>query len=190
MKRLRNNLATEPFINRRVPVAVAASLIGLAFLATVLSAALFGLRGGKYRSQRNTLSEQRAKLEKLGRELNEEQQLLKGQAVAVYASEGGFMSGVLAQKRFDWIAMLDKVESIKPYGARFTDVSPQHDDKVGWKINIKGEANSRDEILKLEANLFASPCFKEPRLIREGRQPNGSTLQFEATAVYLPEAKT
>ena len=190
MKRLRSNLATEPFINRRIPIIVAASLIGLALLATAISATLFGLRGGKYRSQRNTLSEQRLKLEKLGREVSEEQQLLKGQAVAVYASEGGFMSGVLDRKRFDWIAMLDKVESIKPYGARFTDVSPQHDDKAGWRINIKGEANSRDEILKLESNLFASPWFKEPRLVREGRQPNASTLQFEATAIYLPEAKT
>jgi Tfp pilus assembly protein PilN len=189
VKRLHSNLATEPFINRRVPVAVAASLIGLALLATVVSVALFGLRGGEYRSQRKTLEEQRLKLDKINRELSEEKRLLQGPAVATYASEGGFMAQVLDHKRFDWIALLDRVEAIKPYGARFTDVSPQRDEKTGWTIRLKGEANNRDEILKLEANLFASPFFQEPRLLREGRQTNSQTLQFEVSAAYLPEAK-
>jgi len=189
VKRLRNNLATEPFINRRIPVAVAASLFGLALLATVANGALFALRGAKYRSQRQTLAEQRLKLEKLNRELSEEKRLLEGPAVAVYASEGGFMAQVLERKRFDWIALLDRVETIKPYGARLTDVSPQRDEKTGWSLRLRGEANNRDEILKFEANLFSSPYFQEPRLIREGRQPNGTTIQYEISAVYLPEAK-
>ncbi len=189
MKRLHSNLATEPFINRRIPVAIAASLLGLALLATFVSVALFGLRGGKYRSQRKTLAEQRLKLDKINRELSEEKRLLQGPAVATYASEGGFMARVLDHKRVDWIALLDRVEAIKPYGARFTDVSPQRDEKTGWTIRLKGEANYRDEILKLEANLFSSPFFQEPRLVREGRQTNSPTLQFEVAAAYLPEAK-
>ncbi len=189
VKRLRGNLATEPFINRRIPVSVVSSLLGLALLATVANVVLFAVRGGRYRSQRQTLAEQNAKLEKLNRDLAEEKRLLEGPAVAIYASEGGFMEKVLKRKRFDWTALLDSIESVKPYGARLMDVAPQWDEKTGWSLRLRGEANNMDEILKFEGNLFSSPRFKESRLMREGRQPNGATIQYEISAVYLPEAK-
>ncbi len=187
MRRITANVASEPFLNRKVPLAVAGSLAGLALLATALNLTIFLVRGGQYRAHRATLRGQQEKLQTLNRRLSDQKKLLEGPEVERYASEAGFIRWVLDGKRFSWTVFLDEVEKVKPYGVMVTDLSPRLDPEGRVLVSLRGVANPRDEVLKFENNLFASHCFRGAELTSENKDStNAAWTRFDLTFEYLP----
>lgn len=187
MSRLSANVATAPFINRRVPLAVAGGLGALALLATGLNLTLFVLRGGQYRAQRAVLQGQERKLQELNRQLAAQKKLLEGPEVGLYAAEASFMRGVLDGKRFSWTGFLEHVEGVKPYGVMVVDLTPRADTDGRIMVTLRGVASPRAEILKFEDNLFRSPNFKGAELASEEKDStNTAWTHFQLTFEYMP----
>lgn len=189
MRRIESNLASQPFLNRRVPVAVATSLVGLALLGTALNIGLFVLRGGEYRRHQAQRKAQQERLKSLERDLERENRLLEGREVDEYASESAFILGVLERRRFAWTTLLDHLEDEKPFGVMLNDLAMVETPGGRISIKIRGTANARGEMLKLEDNLLRSPRFEDPRLESEERDPANPWTRFSLSVEYLqPEA--
>jgi len=186
VRRIDSNLASEPFLNRRIPLLVAGVLAALALAATALNLVLFVVRGGEYRSHHAKRGEQQTRLGELEKELAQAKKLLEGKEVDQYAAEAGFVADLMERRRFSWTLFLDRVEDVKPYGVMVTDLTPSPTRDGGVEVRIRGVANVREEILKLEQNLLDCPYFRNPKLESEERDRNGPLTKFALSAEYLP----
>lgn len=184
VRRLSNNLAGEPFLNRRIPVVVAGALVCLALGATVANLLLFVLRGGEYRQYRAERAAQQERLKALAEQLRDQRRLLEGREVEDYVQMALLLQPILQSKRFSWNVFLEHLEAVKPYGVLFTDVSPRARKEGGLEVRLRGSANDRQEVLTLERNLLASPAFQSPQLEQEGQEGTSPLFQFTLTVVY------
>ena len=114
--------------------------------------------------------------------------VLKGAGVDEFAGEADFVASMLASKRFSWLGFLGDMERIKPYGVMFVSIGPSFTKDGTIRLNLRGVANQRDEILKLETNLFNDPAFRDPKLASETRDTANPWTTFQLTCVYVPEA--
>ncbi len=188
MKRLSVNLASAPFVNRVVPVAAISAILGAAVLFTLFNLISFVLLGSEYRTSRKVLKEQGQRLEALKKDMAEKEKILQSGSVASLSDEAKFVAHLLDAKRFSWTKFLADVENIKPYGVMFQAISPSVTPEGAIVLNLRGQANPRSEMLKLEQNLFSSPLFREVQLSNEQRQPGNPLTDFSITCTYFPEA--
>ncbi len=189
MKRLSVNLASEPFVNRAVPLAAVSAALGAALLLTVFNLGSFVVLGREYRAQREELKGQETRLKDLGKDMAEKEKTLQSGAVASFAEEATYVSGLLQDKRFSWITFLHDLESVKAFGVQLQNVSPRITKDGLVQVNLRGMANPRSEMLKFEMNLFASPRFKEVQITNEQRDPGSPLTNFSITCVYVPEVR-
>ena len=189
MRRLGINLATTPFVNRFVPASVLAALGGAALLLTVLNIGSFIVLGREYRSDRAMVQKQAQRLENLQKDLQAKQRVLDSAGVATFSQEVQFISEILKAKRFSWTNFLGDVERIKPFGLMFESVSPAISSSGVITVSFKGVANAREELIKLESNLFNDNSFTEVKLLNETRDSANSWIHFQLSCQYLPEAR-
>lgn len=188
MKRLSVNLATAPFVNRVAPVVAISAILGAALLLTLFNLTSFVLLGTEYRTARNVLKEQGQRLDALKKDMAEKEKILQSGSVTSLSEEAKFVARLLETKRFSWTRFLADVENIKPYGVMFQAVTPSVTPEGAVALNLRGQANPRSEMLKLEQNLFSSALFREVQLSSEQRQPGNPLTDFSITCIYLPEA--
>ncbi len=188
MKRLWMNFAEAPFVNRALPLSLLALVTGTAVLFTLFNAVTFLLVGSEFRTERKTLEAQRRRLQALEAQEAEKKRLLEGGNVAVLAAEARFLEQVLDAKRFDWPRLLRDLERIKPYGVMLESVTPRIGKGGAVAIQLRGVANPRAELLKLEENLFSDPRFQDVKLEGEQKETGSPWTRFTLTCTYLPEA--
>lgn len=188
MKRLAINLASSPFINRVVPLAVLGGVGGAAVILTILNLGSFWVLGREYRTQQAMQKKQEQRLATLEKDTAAKQKVLESAGVATFAQEAKFVERVLQAKRFSWIRLLEDLEKVKSFGTMFTNVTPTigPDGRIG--ISLNGVANPRAEMLKLEGNLFADPHFRNVILTSEQQEQGTPMTHFQLTCEYLPEA--
>ncbi len=188
MRRLSINLASTPFINRVIPLAVLGGVGGVAVLLTLLNLGSFIILGREYRIQQATLKKQEQRLATLEKDTAEKQKILESAGVATFSHEVQFVDRVLQAKRFSWIRMLEDLERVKAYGTMFTTVTPSLGQDGRITITVNGVANPRGEMLKLESNFFADPSFRNVVLSNEQKESGTPMVHFQITCEYLPEA--
>ncbi len=188
MKRLNVNMASSPFINRAVLSAILSTVLGAVLLFTALNVASFSILGRSYRKEKGILRAQEARLSTLKREITGEKKLLTGGETASLSKESGFLAGVLAAKRFSWTHFLDDLERVKPYGVMFVSVSPQSTKESTVKVNLRGVANPRKELLELENNFFNDSAFRNAEVTAESKNEGNPWTTFQISVEYLPEA--
>lgn len=188
MKRLPVNLATTPFVNKVLPLSALAAAWGIALILTVLNLGSFLLLGREYRNERALLAKQEQRIESVQKDLASKQKILDSSGVATLARQAEFTDELLKAKRFSWIKFLGDMEEVKAYGVRFTAVVPSvgSDGTVG--LNLKGVANPRSELSKLENNLLKDPRFTEVKLTQEQKDSGSPMVNFTITCTYHPEA--
>lgn len=190
MKPVTMNLAQQPFLNRRVPLLVGGALLGLALAATAVNVALFFLRGREYRALQVEQKSQQARVIELESALATDRARLEGSEASRYAEEARFVETLFARKRFSWTGMLNHLESVKPFGVMFSEVGPKVDDSGTVELRLRGSANHREEMLKLEQNLLQDPHFRDPQLTDEKPAQGGGPLtEFQLTVTYLPQGR-
>jgi|WetSurMetagenome_2_1015567.scaffolds.fasta_scaffold96472_2 type IV pilus assembly protein PilN len=187
MKRLSVNLATVPFVNRALPLGALATVGGAAAILTIFNLVSFIILGGEYRSQRQVLKHQEERIATLEKDLSQKRSVLQSGSVATFSGEALFISELLAKKRFSWVTFLRDLERVKAYGTSFQAVSPQVDGSGVIRVSIRGQANPRAELMKLEQNMFGDPHFKEVQLAGEQKDASGPIVTFSISCVYLPE---
>lgn len=184
VRRLTNNLAAEPFLNRRVPVAVALALAGLAVAATAANLLLFVVRGGEYRQYRAERAAQQERMAQLAQELKDQARVLEGREVSDYVAGARFAQALLEEKRFSWNRFLEDLEDAKPFGVMYSDIAPRGTSDGTLEVRLRGAANSREEVLALEQNLLESPAFRSPQLDSEEKDQGGTLTRFSITVRY------
>lgn len=189
MKTISSNLASKPFLNRRVPLLICAVLAALALLATVTNLALFVIRGKEYRELKAEGKAQQTRVKELEEALRADQVRLEGKEAAQYWEEARFAETLFVRKRFSWTMLLNRLESVKPFGVSFSEISPRMDDAGAVELRLRGSATQREEMLKLEQNLLGDAHFMDPKLTDEKPAQGGSPLtEFQITVTYLAAA--
>lgn len=186
MRRLSVNLATVPFANRALPLGVLSAVGGAAAILMIFNLVSFVILGGEYRSQRAVLKHQQERLANLEKDLQQKRSVLQSASAATFSGEALFVSELLAKKRFSWVQLLKDLEKVKAYGTAFQSVSPQVDTAGVILVSIRGQANPRSELMKLEQNMFSDPHFREVQLAGEQRDGTGPVVNFNISCVYLP----
>lgn len=187
MPRLHVNFASDPFINRVVPLAAIALFAFVALAMTATNLTLFAVFGGEYRTLRSKTTQQQARLVKLTTEVQSRKTEISSPAVATFMGEAAFLDGVLRAKAFSWSLFLARLEEAKAYGVMLQTVNPKvnSDGRIG--VSLRGVANPREELLKYENNLFRSNFFRNVTLRGEQKDPSNPWVQFDITADYDPE---
>lgn len=188
MKRLNVNLASAPFVNRYVLSGTLGLIVVAALVLTTVNAVSFYVLGRSYRAERKTLNNQEVTLSKLNREIAEKKAMLAGGKASALSGETQFIGRVLAAKRFSWITFLGDLERVKPYGVMFLSVSPSFTKEGTIVVSLGGVGNKRDQLLKLESNLFSDSVFRKVRLSQEQKKEGSPWTTFHISVEYIPEA--
>ncbi|MEW5765483.1 MAG: hypothetical protein ACOYXN_12790 [Acidobacteriota bacterium] len=188
MRRVWMNFADVPFFNRTIPAALALLVAGAAVILTLFNLATFFVVGREFRSERKILLHQRQRMETLQREMGERKAALEGRDTGAFAGEVAFLARLIEAKRFDWPRFLSDLERVKPYGVMLTAVTPKVKESGVVQVQLRGVANPRGELLKLEENLFSDPRFRAGKLEGEQKEPGSPWVTFSMTCEYLPEA--
>jgi hypothetical protein len=188
MRRLPINLATTPFMNKILPLAALAAVWGIAAILTALNLGSFFLLGREYRKERALLGRQEQRIESVQKDVVSKQKILDSSGVATFSREVEFTGGLLRSKRFSWTKFLEDLEGVKAYGVRFTAIAPQVKPDGSIGLNLRGVANPRSELSKLENNLLKDPRFSEVQLTQEQKDPSGPLVTFTITCLFNPEA--
>lgn len=188
MRRVWMNFADVPFFNRTVPAALAVLVAGAAVILTLFNLVTFFVVGREFRSERKVLLHQRQRMETLQKEMGERRAALEGRDTGAFAGEVAFLARLIEGKRFDWPRFLADLERVKPYGVMLTAVTPKVRESGVVQVQLRGVANPRGELLKLEENLFNDPRFRAGKLEGEQKEPGSPWITFSLTCEYLPEA--
>lgn len=189
MKNSRMNFAETPFINLKIPTTILIVLGTLAVAGLLLNIVLAILNGGSYIKQRKILAVQSQTKEALEKRCKEADSALSAKDFNQLAKEAQYLQDVLSQKQFSWLTFLERLETIKPYKAIFQSISPKARKDGSFYVKVKGLAQPRDEIFKLEENIFKSQYFGKPHLSSEELDKTSQWQAFDIEFVYFPEGK-
>lgn len=186
MKRLNVNAARTPFVNRVVPVTAMISLSVLGLVFTIVNLTSFVLLGADFRNQRSELKAKEKRLEFLKKDMTEKQRVLESGSVASFAEEAQFVSGVLEMKRFSWLRFFEDLERVKPFGLIMEGITPTIGPEGQILVMVRGKANQRTELMKLEQNLMSDPNFRGFILQSEQKETNSPFIIFNISVEYVP----
>ncbi len=189
MKRQTINFAHTPFINRKIPTVILLVVTGLAVSGFLLNIVLTLLNGGTYIKQRKVIIEQSKTKESLEKRFKSASDALSSSDFYQLSREAHYLKDVLSQKEFSWLIFLNRLETIKPYKTIFQSISPKVRKDKSFYVKVKGLAQPRDEIFKLEQNIFKSKYFGKPHLTSEELDKTSQWQAFEIEFVYYPEGK-
>jgi len=194
------NLAARPFANER-PVKRTTLLIW------ILALALLTLNVVLYQRHLAAHYEQRQAIKDLQEQIQAEEQAVRQRETELAALKIPqqnervlFLNGQIARRTFSWSQLFNRLEEVLPANVDLQRVSPkiltervrggrQRDmgiqDLVA--IDIKGEAQTGEELLQLVDNLFDHASFTLPDLVGENERNDGR-LEFTLNVFYLPSA--
>lgn len=189
MNNNRINFAETPFINRKIPTIVLIVIGSLAIVILLLNISLALLNGGSYIKQRRLLKEQSQTKNTLEKRYKEAVESFSTKDFPSLSKEAIYLTDVLAQKKFSWLIFLNRLEKVKPYKSIFQSISPKVRKDGSFYVKVKGLAQPRGEIFKLEENIFQSEYFGKPHLVNEELDKTTTWQAFEIEFIYYPEGK-
>lgn len=196
------NLARHPFANTR-PV----NRLGIALW--VAGALLLVGNVAVYYSYFAGSGDRRAELARLERQVAQQQQRA-GQAETDLAGidleqqneQVEFLNRKIAERAFSWSLLFDRLAEVLPSQVRLTSLRPhgvvsgdEGRRRVAGRVVVEegrvalelaGEAQSGEALLRFVDNLFAHPAFEDPDLAQEAVD-DGDRIEFTLRAQYLPE---
>lgn len=196
------NLARYPFANTR-PV----NRLGIALW--VAGALLLTGNVAVYYSYFAGSGDRRAELARLEQQVSLQQQRA-GQAETDLAGidleqqneQVDFLNRKIAERAFSWSLLFDRLAEVLPSQVRLTSLRPhgvvsgdEGRRRVAGRVVVEegrvalelaGEAQSGEALLRFVDNLFAHPAFEDPDLAQEAVD-DGERIEFTLRAQYLPE---
>ena len=199
MREMGPNLAARPFANER-PVKRTTLLIWILALSLLAVNVFF------YQRHLAAHYEQRRAIWELEEQVEVERAaVLQGEAALTdlelqqQNEEVLFLNGQIDRRTFSWSLLFDRLEEVLPADVELQRVSPKiltdrrrarrrrsHDLREMGAIDMKGEADSGEELLQFVDNLFAHASFTLPDLGAETEGKDGR-LEFTLNVFYLPQ---
>jgi len=196
MRTMGPNLAAQPFANER-PVKRTTLLIW------ILALALLAINIFLYQRHLAAHNEQRQSIRSLQEQIGAEEEAIKqGQAdlASLHLDEQNeevvFLNEEIARRTFSWSRLFDRLEEVLPANVELHRVSPKTSKERRGKpkdprlqdliaIDMKGSAETTEELLQLVDNLFDHSSFTLPNLMGENQRDDGR-LEFNLNVLYLP----
>jgi type IV pilus assembly protein PilN len=101
-----------------------------------------------------------------------------------------FLNDLFRRKAFSWTSVFEDLERVMPARLHLVSIQPAtaSDNQLEFKLVVAGE--SRERALELVRKMESSQRFQETQIQQEssqGGQTKGDNVQFDITAVYIPE---
>ena len=184
------NLASQPYEDARQFWMRWGTALGVLSLLTLVLLAL-DITGWMAASKdRAAMSQKRATIANYERIEGEAQGRLNLPENRTMWSESQYLNSLIERKAFSWTRVLENLERVMPPRVHLVSISPQLDEnnELALKMSIAGD--SRDRAIELTRRMEESRRFAQTSISRESRfeSQNGDTLQFEISAIYIPES--
>src|SRR5262252_6395642 len=101
-----------------------------------------------------------------------------------------YLNQLIDRKAFSWTRVLENLEKVMPPRVHLVSISPQLDENNELLLKMMVAGDSRDRAIELTRRMEESRRFAQTSISREARfeSQNGDTLQFEISAIYIPES--
>ncbi|HTR67178.1 MAG TPA: PilN domain-containing protein [Terriglobales bacterium] len=101
-----------------------------------------------------------------------------------------FLNDLFHHKAFSWTKVFEDLEQVMPAHLHVVSIHPEldSDDELEIKLTVAGE--SRDRALELVRKMEDSRRFRQTAINRENAQGGGQEVQFDISALYVPEPIT
>src|SRR6476469_2876449 len=101
-----------------------------------------------------------------------------------------FLNDLFLRKAFSWTKLFEDMERVMPPRLHVVSIRPEMGADAGLNIKLVVAGESRERALELVRKMEASQRFQQTRIDQETsevRQTPGDNVQFDISAVYIPE---
>jgi type IV pilus assembly protein PilN len=184
------NLATQPYQDaRRFWLRWGGALVALGLLTLILVySALTGWVSA--RKDRDLIRQREAQIADRDREKTQAEALLNRPENRSTRDRSQFLNELFQRKSFSWTKVFEDLERVMPPRLHVVSIRPEMGADAGLNIKLVVAGESRERALELVRKMEASQRFQQTRIDQETsevRQTPGDNVQFDISAVYIPE---
>jgi type IV pilus assembly protein PilN len=187
------NLATQPYQDaRRFWVRWGLGLAGLSmFTLLLIYITVMGFLGA--RTDRNLIKQREQQIAERDEEKVKAERLLNQPENRSTRDRSQFLNDLFQRKSFSWTRVFEDLERVMPARLHVVSIQPAlaADNQLAIKLVVAGD--SSDRALELVRRMESSQRFQQT-LIEQWRnersQAPGDNVQFDISAVYVPEVGT
>jgi type IV pilus assembly protein PilN len=184
------NLATQPYQDaRQFWLRWGGALVALSLLTLILVySALTGWVSA--RKDRNLIRQREAQIADRDREKTQAETLLNRPENRSTRDRSQFLNELFQRKAFSWTKVFEDLERVMPPRLHVVSIRPEMGADAGLNIKLVVAGESRERALELVRKMEASQRFQQTRIDQETsevRQTPGDNVQFDISAVYVPE---
>jgi len=186
------NLASQPYQDaRRFWLRWGGALVALGLLTLILVySALTGWVSA--RKDRDLIRQREAQIADRDREKTQAEALLNRPENRSTRDRSQFLNELFQRKSFSWTKVFEDLERVMPPRLHVVSIRPEMGADAGLNIKLVVAGESRERALELVRKMEASQRFQQTRIDQETsevRQTPGDNVQFDISAVYVPEVQ-
>ena len=184
------NLASQPYQDaRRFWLRWGGALVALGLLTLILVySALTGWVSA--RKDRDLIRQRQAQIAARDQEKTQAEALLNRPENRSTRDRSQFLNELFQRKAFSWTKVFEDLERVMPPRLHVVSIRPEMGSDAGLNIKLVVAGESRERALELVRRMEASQRFQQTRIDQETsevRQTAGDNVQFDISAVYVPE---
>jgi type IV pilus assembly protein PilN len=165
------------------------ALVALSLLTLILVySALTGWVSA--RKDRDLIRQREAQIAERDREKIQAKTLLNRPENRSTRDRSQFLNELFQRKAFSWTKVFEDLERVMPPRLHVVSIRPEMGPDAGLNIKLVVAGESRERALELVRKMEASKRFQQTRIDQETsevRQTAGDNVQFDISAVYIPE---
>lgn len=142
------------------------------------------------RGDANVINQYQQKIAERDQERARAEALLNQPQNRAVRDRSQYLNDLFERKAFSWTRVFEDLENLMPSQLHVTSIQPEMsaDNQLSIKLQVAG--NSRVKALELVRKMEESHRFHQTHIDQERtleRPQQGDTVQFEITAVYIPD---
>ena len=187
------NLATQPYQDaRRFWFRWGGALLALGLLTLIL---VYSTLTGwvSARKDRDLIRQRRAQIAARDQEKAQAEALLSRPEHRNTRDRSQFLNDLFQRKAFSWTKVFEDLERVMPPRLHVVSIRPEMGSDAGLNIKLVVAGESRERALDLVRKMEASQRFQQTRIDQETAQSGqsaGDNVQFDISAVYVPEGQS
>ena len=187
------NLASQPYQDaRRFWLRWGGALAALGLLTLILLySALTGWVSA--RKDRDLIRQREAQIAARDQEKAQAEALLSRPENRSTRDRSQFLNDQFQRKSFSWTKVFEDLERVMPPRLHVVSIRPEMGSDAGLNIKLVVAGESRERALDLVRKMEASQRFQQTRIDQERSelgQAAGDNVQFDISAVYVPEVQS
>ena len=187
------NLATQPYQDaRRFWLRWGGALVALGLLTLILvcSAVTGWVSASK---DRDLIRQRQAQIAARDQEKTQAEALLSRPEHRITRDRSQFLNELFQRKAFSWTKVFEDLERVMPPRLHVVSIRPEMGSEAELNIKLVVAGESRERALDLVRKMEASQRFQQTRIDQETAQSGqsaGDNVQFDISAVYVPEGQS